>query len=56
MVLDAVFLVDCLREMEFDESIDSLQEKNSDRLKFNYVGPAPPFNFVEVVIHWGQLE
>lgn len=56
MLLDAAFLVDGMREFEFDDQINSISEKYADRLKLKYVGPAPPFNFVELVIHWGAVE
>lgn len=56
MVLNTAFLVDRLREVEFDDRIDELAAKWSHRLQFKYVGPTPPFNFVELVVHWGPEE
>lgn len=54
MVLNGAFLVDRLQEREFDGLVDRLSEKNKDRLLFKYVGPTPPFNFVNLVIEWGR--
>jgi len=56
MVLNSAFLVDRMREIEFDDLADNLTEKYKDRLQFKYVGPTPPFNFVNLVIKWGSEE
>ncbi|MFQ5981650.1 MAG: GvpL/GvpF family gas vesicle protein, partial [Candidatus Heimdallarchaeota archaeon] len=56
MVLDVAFLVDRLREIEFDDQIDTFSQRCADRFRFKYVGPIPPFNFVNIVVHWGELE
>ncbi|MBI5590045.1 MAG: GvpL/GvpF family gas vesicle protein [Deltaproteobacteria bacterium] len=52
MVLNAAFLIDRSREKSFDLMIDDLQKKLDDRLLFKYVGPAPPFHFVNLVMKW----
>jgi len=54
MVLNCAFLVDRLQEREFDDLVNSLTDKYKDRLLFKYVGPTPPYNFVNLVIEWGQ--
>lgn len=51
MLLNAVFLVDKGREKEFDSRMDELDAKYKGRIKFSYVGPAPPYNFVNITIH-----
>lgn len=56
MVLNSAFLIDRIQEREFDDIVNDLIEKNKDRLKFKYVGPTPPFNFVNLVIKWGAEE
>jgi len=56
MMLNCAFLVDKAHEIEFDDFIESLNQKYKDRLKFKYVGPIAPFNFAELVIKWGQEE
>jgi len=52
MFLNAAFLVDRGWEKEFDDKIEELRVKYADRMKLSYIGPAPPFNFVNIVIHW----
>jgi len=50
MIINAAFLVDRGREKEFDTRVDELDRKYGQRIKFNYVGPAPPYNFVSLMI------
>ncbi|MCX6000138.1 MAG: GvpL/GvpF family gas vesicle protein [Chloroflexi bacterium] len=52
MFLNAAFLVDRRREKSFDDEIEALRSKYAGRARITYVGPAPPFNFVNIVIHW----
>lgn len=52
MVLNAAFLVDRDREAAFDQAIKQLDAEMENRLMFKYVGPVPPYNFVNIVIHW----
>ncbi len=56
MILNAAFLVHKSRVEEFDHKANELDEKCGQRMKFNYVGPVPPFNFVELIIHWEEEE
>ena len=51
-ILNAAFLVDKSLEKAFDDRMDALSEKYAERIRFKYVGPIPPFNFVEVVVIW----
>ncbi|MDI6892488.1 MAG: GvpL/GvpF family gas vesicle protein [Actinomycetota bacterium] len=52
MVMNAAFLVDKAREKQFDEEINKLEARYDGRIKFKYVGPIPPCNFVEIVVTW----
>ena len=52
MFLNAAFLIDRTREKEFDYLVEDLVKKFDGRAKFKYVGPAPPFNFVNIVVKW----
>ncbi|MDO9575593.1 MAG: GvpL/GvpF family gas vesicle protein [bacterium] len=52
MFMNAAFLVDRSHEKEFDNLVEDFMTKYSERTKFKYVGPTPPFNFVNIVIHW----
>lgn len=50
MILNAAFLVDRPRLREFDERVRALGERDAGRLIFRYVGPLPPYSFVELRI------
>jgi len=52
MVLNAAFLLDCDWERDFDHRVRQLSEKLAQTMKFAYIGPAPPFNFVNLVVEW----
>jgi hypothetical protein len=56
MVLNGAFLVYKERLGEFDSAVNELDERYGDRMKFNYVGCLPPFNFIEIVIRWDEGE
>jgi hypothetical protein len=53
-LLNAAFLVEQARQAEFDNAVDALVEKYESQMQFKYVGPVPPFNFVEIVIHFEE--
>jgi hypothetical protein len=50
MICNAAFLVDRRWEREFDSQVDELMAAHGNRVKFIYVGPAPPYSFVNVVV------
>lgn len=52
MLLNAAFLVDKDRVEGFDSRMNQLAESRKGRIKFKYVGPMPPANFVEIVVKW----
>ena len=52
MVLNAAFLVDKDAEPRVDEAVQQLDTELGQRLMFKYVGSAPPYNFVKLVMHW----
>lgn len=54
MILNATFLVDKDREGEFDEAVEKLDREMGERALFKYLGPTPPYNFVNLVIIWNQ--
>lgn len=54
MILKAAFLVERCREEEFDRKVNELAEKYVGKIRFNYVGTLPPFNFVNLVIETGN--
>ena len=54
MVVNAAFLVDGKRQPQFDAAVTKLDEETGKRLTFKYVGPVPPYNFVNLVIKWDK--
>ncbi|MFH1560614.1 MAG: GvpL/GvpF family gas vesicle protein [Chloroflexota bacterium] len=50
MIMNAAFLVDRSREREFDARVGQLSAQHTDTIEFKYVGPAPPYSFVNIVI------
>jgi len=52
MFLNAAFLIDRTREKEFDYLVEDLVKKYDGLVRFKYVGPIPPFNFVNIVVKW----
>ena len=52
MCLNAAFLVHRSRVEAFDRKVNELDAKYGERMMFKYVGETPPFNFVEIVVHW----
>jgi len=56
MFINASFLVSKGREKEFDNIMEELGETYKDRMKFLYVGPLPPYNFVNITINQEEWE
>jgi hypothetical protein len=54
MVLNAAFLVERAREPEFDQAIQQLDAVMGKRLIFKYVGSAPPYNFINIIVRWDK--
>lgn len=54
MIVNAAFLVEREREPEMDAAIRTLDAQQTQRVLFRYVGPVPPYNFVNLVIHWNK--
>lgn len=52
MILNAAFLVDRTNLKEFDGRVDELDGKGHGNMTLRYVGPVPPFNFVNIVVEW----
>ena len=48
MLLNAAFLVERAREEEFDGAVSSLADARAGRMVFNYVGPLPPYSFINL--------
>ncbi len=52
MLLNTAFLIDRSHEKEFDYLVEDVVKEYNDRTTFKYVGPIPPFNFVNIVVKW----
>ncbi len=50
MLLNLACLIDRTHEKEFDHTINDLAAEYENRFFFKYVGPIPPFNFVNIEI------
>ena len=46
-LLDVAFLVDDHRREDFEDALESLAEAWHERIRFQLVGPVPPYDFVE---------
>jgi len=55
MIVSTAFLVDKRRQREFDRAVEKLDHEMGDRVTFKYVGPVPPYNFVNIVINWQEM-
>jgi len=54
MIINAAFLAEKEKEAEFDHRVQELADKYGEKVNFKYVGPLPPFNFVNLVIMTGK--
>lgn len=50
MIMNGAFLVDRTREREFDARVERLSAEYSGSIEFKYVGPAPPYSFVNIIV------
>jgi signal transduction histidine kinase len=54
MLLNAAFLVDKSQEQAFDARVQAFGEAQAGRQIFRYLGPLPPYNFVDIRVHWEE--
>lgn len=48
MICSSAFLVSKKNEKRFDKEVEALTEKLGKRIKFLYIGPIPPFSFIDL--------
>ena len=48
MILNAAFLVERDKAGEFDQKMQEIAQRYEGRLRFQYTGPWPPYNFVNI--------
>jgi len=51
MIINAAFFVEKGKEADFDQQVQQLGGKYSQKVTLKYVGPLPPFNFVNISIN-----
>jgi hypothetical protein len=56
MFMNAAFLVGAGRDKEFDNIMGELGERERERAGYRYVGPLPPYNFVNLTIYPEEWE
>jgi len=54
MIVNASFLVDRDQIQAFDTEVQRLGELHAERLTFKYVGPLPPYSFVNINVSWEE--
>ena len=52
MVLNASLLIEAAREDELDAVVQAVDHELTGLFTIKYVGPLPPFNFVNLVVSW----
>ena len=50
IIMNAAFLIDRSREGEFDAQVGQLSDRFRDTIQFRYVGPVPPYSFVNILV------
>lgn len=50
------FLVEKARETDLDRTMQELGKKYEGRLRFKYIGPMPPYSFVDIHLGLGNFE
>lgn len=55
MIVNAAFLVDRQKEAALNTVIQALDADMGKRILFRYIGPVPPYNFVNVVMVWNSV-
>ncbi len=56
MIGNISFLIEKVAEPEFDKRMQALGEEYGDNLRFKYVGPMPPYSFVNINLSLGNFE
>jgi len=48
MIMNAAFLLEREKEVEFDKTVNQIAKRFENLLSFRYSGPWPPYNFVNI--------
>lgn len=52
MLLNAAFLVENQHASAFGQTVEALDRRLGGRMVFKYIGAAPPYNFVNLILRW----
>ncbi|MFH1971443.1 MAG: GvpL/GvpF family gas vesicle protein [Patescibacteria group bacterium] len=55
MIANFSFLIERTKELEFDQKMQELGDKYGNELSFKYVGPMPPYSFVNINLSLGNF-
>ena len=56
MIMNWAFLVEKQRETEFDTKVNEISDKYEDECPFKYIGPMPPYSFVNIELTMPKFE
>ena len=56
MIANFSFLIERAKEAELDQKMQELGKKYEGELKFKYIGPMPPYSFVNINLRLGNFE
>jgi hypothetical protein len=56
MIMNGAFLVEKQREAAFDDRVNEISDKYNGKLKFKYIGPMPPYSFVNIELTMPKFE
>jgi len=56
MIANFSFLIDKAKESELDKKMAELGKKYNEKLRFKYIGPMPPYSFVNISLSLGNFE
>ncbi len=56
MIANFSFLIEKARESELDKKMQELGKKYDGKLRFKYIGPMPPYSFVNINLGLGNFE
>jgi len=56
MIANFSFLIEKAREPELDKKMQELGKKYEGKLRFKYIGPMPPYSFVNINLKLGNFE
>jgi len=56
LIANFSFLIEKTRELELDKKIQELGKKYEGKLRFKYIGPMPPYSFVNINLGLGNFK